>query len=101
MIQFVKDSLRELKHVVWPTRKETQKYFGLVLAMLVFFGLYLFIVSNIFSEVLFSFKALFSWNSQTITSSVEQQNIPLEADISINSDETVSVEGEAGTWETQ
>ena len=87
--------------MVWPTRKETQKYFALVLAMLVFFGLYLFIVSNIFSEVLFSFKALFSWNNQTITSSVEQQNIPLEADISIDSDEIVPVEIETGSWETQ
>ena len=58
MLQFFKDSLRELKHVVWPTRKETQKYFSLVLAILVFFGVYLFIFSNVFSEILFALKGL-------------------------------------------
>ena len=56
MIQFLKWALREFRHVVWPTRKETQKYFSLVLAILVFFGVYLFIASNIFSEIIFGLK---------------------------------------------
>nr|MDD3720570.1 preprotein translocase subunit SecE [Candidatus Gracilibacteria bacterium] len=50
MIKFIKDSLRELKHVVWPTRDDTMKYFFIVLGFIVFFGLYLFIFSNIFGE---------------------------------------------------
>lgn len=65
MIQFLKDAVREFKHVVWPTRKETQKYFSLVLAMLVFFGVYLFIASNIFSEVIFGLKSLLG--SETVS----------------------------------
>lgn len=56
MIKFVKGAIREFRHVVWPTRKETQKFFGLVLAMLVAFGVYLFIASNIFSEIIFGLK---------------------------------------------
>jgi len=56
MIKFVKESLREFKHVVWPTREETRNYFIVVLAILVFFGLYLFVASNIFSEILFGIK---------------------------------------------
>lgn len=58
MIQFVKDSYRELKHVVWPTREETKKYFLIVVGVLVVFGVYLFIFSNIFSAALFFLKDL-------------------------------------------
>jgi len=58
MIKFIKESLREFKHVVWPTREETRNYFLVVLAILVFFGLYLFAASNIFSEIIFGLKDL-------------------------------------------
>jgi len=37
MIQFFKDSIRELKHVVWPTKEETTKYFIIVVTILVVF----------------------------------------------------------------
>jgi len=52
MITFIKDSFRELKHVVWPTREETKKYFIMVLTSLIIFGLYLFIANTIFSELI-------------------------------------------------
>lgn len=55
-MDFIKNALREFKHVVWPTREETKKYFVIVLGVLVAFGLYLFIVWNIFSEILFGLK---------------------------------------------
>ncbi len=45
--------------MVWPTRKETQKYFSLVLTLLTFFAIYLFLVSNIFSEIVFTLKNTF------------------------------------------
>jgi len=60
MIQFVKDSIREFKHVVWPTRKETTVFFFLVVGLLIVFGIYLFVFSNIFSELLFALKNLFA-----------------------------------------
>jgi preprotein translocase SecE subunit len=37
MLQFFKDSVRELKHVVWPTREETKNYFIIVVFVLVLF----------------------------------------------------------------
>ncbi|MDR1945143.1 MAG: preprotein translocase subunit SecE [Candidatus Peribacteria bacterium] len=37
MLKFFKDSVRELKHVVWPTRKETSNYLMIVLVVLVLF----------------------------------------------------------------
>ena len=42
--------------MVWPTRKETQKFFALTLCLLIAFGAYLFVASNIFSEIIFGLK---------------------------------------------
>ncbi|MCH2188975.1 preprotein translocase subunit SecE [Candidatus Gracilibacteria bacterium] len=56
MISFFKGAVRELKHVVWPTRKETQKYFLSVLVILILFGVYLFVANTAFSELLFFLK---------------------------------------------
>lgn len=52
MIQFFKDSFRELKHVVWPTREETVKYFVVVLTILVIFWLYLLVAEISFTQIL-------------------------------------------------
>lgn len=62
-MNFIKNALREFKHVVWPTREETKKYFVVVMAVLCAFGLYLFIVWNIFSEILFWLKNFVNPNS--------------------------------------
>lgn len=56
MIKFVKDSIRELKHVVWPTRDETKKYFLIVISFMIAFGLYLFVFSNLFGEFIMWLK---------------------------------------------
>jgi len=60
MITFIKDSFRELKHVVWPTKEETRNYFFIVLVVLIVFGLYLFAASTIFSETMLYLKWLVS-----------------------------------------
>ena len=60
MIKYIKDSIRELKHVVWPTREETKNYFVTVTVVLVLFGLYLFIASTVFTKGLFGLKDLTS-----------------------------------------
>lgn len=60
MIQFIKDSVRELKHVVWPTRQETTNYFFIVITVLVLFWIYLFIASTLFSEGLLYLKNMVS-----------------------------------------
>lgn len=64
-MNFIKNALREFKHVVWPTREETKKYFLIVLSVLCAFGLYLFVVWNIFSEVLFGLKNMVNPASTT------------------------------------
>lgn len=58
MIQFFKDSFREIGHVVWPTKEEAKKYFFIVIAVLVLFGLYIFIASTLFTNVIFAVRDL-------------------------------------------
>jgi preprotein translocase SecE subunit len=58
MITFFKDSVRELKHVVWPTRTETKKYFVMVISILIVFGLYLFLASTVFAEIMQVLRSL-------------------------------------------
>lgn len=55
MSNFIKDSVREFKHVVWPTKEETRKYFVLVVSILIIFWIYLFIANVVFSSFLFDF----------------------------------------------
>ena len=59
-MKFFKDSIRELKHVVWPTPAETKKYFIMVLTTLIIFTIYLMIANYIFTEGLFTLKDLFT-----------------------------------------
>lgn len=59
-MDFIRNSFRELKHVVWPTSEETKKYFFVVVLILILFGIYLFIASTIFTEGLYYFKDLIS-----------------------------------------
>lgn len=59
-MKFLKDSFRELKHVVWPTKEETIKYFVIVLITLILFGVYLTFADYIFREWLFWLKDLFA-----------------------------------------
>ena len=59
IMDFIKDSFRELKHVVWPTKEETIKYFIIVLITLILFGLYLTIANYVFTEWLFGLQSIF------------------------------------------
>lgn len=97
MIQFISWAFRELKHVVWPTSKETQKYFGIVIALLVTFWIYLFIFSNVFSEILFQLKNTFNPSGNV---QVEGVKVNPE-DIFIDEKEVggVSEENQISTWE--
>lgn len=90
MIQFIKDSVREIQHVVWPTRKETQKYFLLVLVILIIFGSYLFIFSNIFSTIVFGIKDMVTWSSSVNTEAIDTWFLD-DLSITTSSGETIEV----------
>lgn len=103
MKNFFTESVRELRHVVWPTHKETQKYFGLVIAILVAFGLYLFVFNTIFSEAVFFLKDTFNpseSNYNSVTSEeLESLFMSDEASLEINTD-ALPVEEAPATEET-
>lgn len=58
MIQFIKDSFREIQHVVWPSKDDARKYFFIVVWVLVSFGLYIFAASTLFTNAIFALKDL-------------------------------------------
>ncbi|MGI6105662.1 MAG: preprotein translocase subunit SecE [Raoultibacter sp.] len=45
-LQFFKDVQAELRRVTWPSRQDVIRWSGVVLAALVFFGLYIFVLDN-------------------------------------------------------
>jgi preprotein translocase SecE subunit len=53
MLKFFKESIKEFDHVVWPTNKETKKYFTIVSGLITALTIFLFIVGTIFSNSLF------------------------------------------------
>jgi len=57
LIQYLKDTKAELKHVSWPSRKQTLIYTSLVIAISVFVAVYLGVFDFVFSSLLF--KTLF------------------------------------------
>lgn len=75
MIKYIKDSLRELKHVVWPTREETNNYFLTVVLVLLVFGIYLFIASTIFTKWLFGLKDIVDNNTTSNTTIIPKNKV--------------------------
>lgn len=93
-MKFIKDSIRELKHVVWPTKEDTWKYFITVVTVLVLFGIYLFVFANIFSEGLLGIKRLVNPTETTVIKSGD-------VTISTGKVSTGTVETNTGsTWTT-
>ena len=80
MIKFIKESIRDFNHVVWPTNKETKKYFWMVLTVLILFWIYLFIANTIFSESLLKVKKVLNntENSQIDTSDIDVSWVTIE-----------------------
>jgi len=74
MFKFLKDSVREFKHVVWPTHDETKKYFSIVVILLILFGLYLAIANTVFSELLQVLRDVFSGNTPVVIPEISLEN---------------------------
>jgi len=103
MIKFLKDSVRELKHVVWPTREETKNYFITVMVVLILFGLFLFIASTIFTKALFGLKDMVSDNGSIENTINTETNNPINIKtISAEADvEEKNIEVVVNTWSVE
>jgi preprotein translocase SecE subunit len=56
MANFIKDSLAELEHVVWPTHIETKKFFQAVVGIIVAMTIFTYLLTLVFSNGLFSLR---------------------------------------------
>lgn len=95
MFKFVKDSIREFKHVVWPTHAETKKYFTVVVVLLVLFGLYLFIANTVFAELLQALRDVFSSSTPVVAPEISVENIE-----TVTSSGEVVIENNSGAVDT-
>jgi len=50
--QFLHDVKAEMKRVTWPTRTDVIRWSGVVVGALLFFGVFVFILDNIFPQLL-------------------------------------------------
>jgi preprotein translocase SecE subunit len=58
MIHFIKEALKEIEHVVWPTRVETRKYFTIVTSMIVVAATVLFVFGTGVSTAMFAIRKI-------------------------------------------
>ncbi len=65
MLRFFRESIKEFDHVVWPTRRETVRYFTVVVSTIVVFSIFLFVVGTAFSTSLFSLREMVSPTAST------------------------------------
>ena len=80
MFRFLRESVKEFDHVVWPTRRETVRYFTIVLGTIAVFTVFLFIVGTAFSTSLFTLRGIVNPTTPTSapTSSQDAPEINLE-----------------------
>ena len=58
MANFLKESVAELEHVVWPTHLETKKFFQAVVGIIVAMAIFTYILTVIFSNGLFTVRTM-------------------------------------------
>jgi preprotein translocase SecE subunit len=56
MANFLKESLAELEHVVWPTHLETKKFFQVVVTIIVLMTIFTYSLTLIFGNSLFAIR---------------------------------------------
>lgn len=77
-MSFVKDAFAELEHVVWPTKRETQAYYKIVVIFIIVFTLFLFVIGYLFGEAIFGIKDIVSGGNGT---NVELEGSPINIDL--------------------
>ena len=85
LIEYFKSSSRELRHVVWPTHKETKKYMIIVTTTIILSTIFLYILSLIFENSFFALRSMVSdtpapivTNDIQVNTSDESWNVTVE-----------------------
>lgn len=96
-MSFIKESIKEFDHVVWPTPTETRKYFVTVVTMITVLTILLFAIGTAFSVGLFTAKNQFVPVS-TITPSASETPV---GDLKLDNIETTAVPADSTIPETE
>lgn len=56
MTNFLKESVAELEHVVWPTHLETKKFFSVVVSVIAGMTLFTYLLTLLFSNGMFEIR---------------------------------------------
>lgn len=105
MISFIKAAIAEIEHVVWPTQKETKKYFGIVTTMIISAAAVLFIYGSLVSAGMFAARNVFPHDIAPVSASGAQtedvlQKIPKLKKPSTGSGAVKTVSGAAKVLES-
>ena len=68
MISYIKAAIQEIDHVVWPTEKDTRKYFSIVTTMIVISTIVLFSFGSLVSAGMFAIRAITPHDTSAVTS---------------------------------
>jgi len=58
MANFIKDSMAELEHVVWPTHLETKKFFQIVVSVIAGMTVFTYLLTLMFSNAMIETRKL-------------------------------------------
>lgn len=87
MLRFLRESVKEFDHVVWPTRRETVRYFTIVVSTIAVFAVFLFVIGTTFSTSLFALRDVVN----PVTSApVSTQQAPIDLQSLLGSGTTAS-----------
>jgi preprotein translocase SecE subunit len=70
MFRFIRESIKEFDHVVFPTRQETKTYFTVVVTVIVVMMVYVFAISSLLSEGFRAIRPLTATNASFDPSSL-------------------------------
>lgn len=99
MKNYFTEAIKELEHVVWPTNKETKKYFNSMTFLITILTIFLFIVGTIFSFWLFTSKELINPAKIRVPKDY-QKNINLSGSSLSGALDLKNLKIDASTWTT-
>jgi preprotein translocase SecE subunit len=103
MANFIKESLGELEHVVWPTPKETRKYMNFTVATIIVMTIVLSLVGYFFQQSLHGIRGMVphvAVNQDDNTPATQEDLNNILNQIGVNSGMTVDVSGATDTGGT-
>jgi len=100
MLKFLRESIKEFDHVVWPTRAETKKYLSIVLSIIVALTVILFVLGSVFTTSLFALRDAIVPPQAASTSTTNKTPIDLSKLLSTGATASGSVVTASGAVKT-